>query len=187
MITKLRIVLNQETLEVEGGEKFVRELYDDFKSSFLHQMDGESSGKTGKKDSSPKSKSPPKNKSNKKQKKSKHKLTILSDLTLFEEENGVETLDSFLKKYNAKSNMDKNVVFVEYLAEKKNINPVTIDHVWTCYNLLDDIEIPTMRDSLVDTERRKHTIVINSLQDLSVSPKGKNWLRKNKIKEDGTK
>lgn len=178
MTTKLHINLQQGILEVEGGETFVREMYEDFKTELRPIY--ESKPKTGrsaaagtsKQASTSKGKTPSKGTRPKKEDLKVDKTLDLSGVS------GAVSLKDYVKKYGPKSNMDRNVVFVDYLKEQLHIEDVTIEQVWTCYSDL-GLKLPVdMPSSIIDTGRAagKHRLNTGSLQDLSLSVQGKNWL-----------
>lgn len=181
MAARLHINISQGLFEVEGEEDFVREMYDNFKAELankpVQQTEGASKAKAPKKKApaSPKSS----NGSAKKKKKKTESLKVDKTLDL-SGIGGAMSLDNFNAKYLPKSNLKRNVVYVEYLKEEMGFDAVTIFQVWTCYHHM-KLKLPTdMKSSLKDTGKDSHGARLDAqdLDDLTVSVQGKNWLLK---------
>lgn len=182
--TKLHINIDQGILEVEGEEKFVRDIYENFKAEFLkgHDVLGSAVIPPTKIKKAAKNKKTHKNKSDKNSSKKKQVNTIPNepkiDKTL--DLSGIKdapSLRDFVNLYQPKTNLERNVVFIEYLKDKIGLEKVTMNHVWTCYDGL-KLKLPVnMKQSLYDTSSSKAWINVPSLADLSLSVQGKNWLR----------
>jgi len=117
MTTKLHINLQQGILEVEGEESFVREMYEDFKTELrplydIRSKSGESGAAgTSKPASTSKGKTQSKGARPKKDGLKVDKTLDLSGT------GGAVSLKDYVNKYAPKSNMDRNVVFVDYVKE----------------------------------------------------------------------
>ncbi len=177
--TKLHINLHQGVLEVEGEETFVRDIYKEFKTELLKNasnshLPGISKKTAGTKTPGTKSEAtiPKKKKGNVKSDEPKVDKTL--DLSGV---NQAPSLKDFVSQYQPKTNMERNVVFIGYLKDKMETDKVSMDHVWTCYHDL-ELNFPvSMKQSLYDTSSKKSWINVPSLDDLSLSVQGNNWLR----------
>lgn len=181
MTTRLHINISQGLFEVEGEEPFVREMYEDFKAE-LAQKPIHSAGSGGKAKSPKKKAAAPAASKGGAAKKKGGSPKVDKSLDL-SGGNGSEPLKEFSAKYQPAIFMDRNVVYVAYLKDLLNMETVTIDHVWTCYHHMKDSNnklTSNLSQSLRDTGSEKGDSRLNagSLQDLSVSVPGDNWLTK---------
>lgn len=185
--TKLHINLQQGVLEVEGQEAFVREIYAEFKDQLVKASSTSSSGSSQKLNTGVTSKAKPANinggSSSKKRKRGKtDEPKVDKDLDL-SGVNNISSLKDFYAQYSPKSNMEKNVVFIQYLKEQMEIEGVSLDHVWTCYYHMNMKYPGNPQQSLYDTSA-KGWVNVPSLEELSVSIHGKNWLREQLNKDE---
>ncbi len=168
---------------MEGEEIFVRDIYKEFKAELLkgHVNFGPTSAplsknKLGADNETPKSKN--ENSTSKKNKGSSKSDVLKIDKNLdLSGLNNAPSLKDFVGQYQPKMNMERNVVFIEYLNEIMGLEKVSINHVWTCYSDL-GLRLPVnMRQSLYDTSSLRSWVNVPSIDDLSLSVQGKNWLR----------
>lgn len=159
--TKLRIDLNLGTLEVEGSDDFVREIYTDFKEQ-LHCVSKTKTPPQSHSAATPPSEvlqpsplSSPKGSSKKRSFSNGAQPTIVKDLDLSGTSKGVERLKDFHASYKITSNLERNLVFLYYLQNKLEISPITPNHVFTCYRDV-SVKVPTaLVQSLRDTANRR--------------------------------
>lgn len=184
MTTRLHINISQGLFEVEGEEPFVREMYEEFKAELAQKpIQSAGSAKEGK---NPKNKAAASNASKggaAKKKVGEPKIDKNLDLSGV---GGAEPLQEYYARYKPGSNLVRNVVFVGYLKEVMKFDKVGVDQVWTCYDYM-KIKFPgQLRQSLIDAGRDKGGSRLNtgSLDDLSLSVHGRNWLLGNE-KEPG--
>ena len=180
MTTKIKIDLLQGFIEAEGSEEFVRQIYGDFKESLESKASKGKQGQSGKKEQqhgSDKNPPPPTNEKGKKAKKARSKTCqIVQDLDL---SGGGQTpsLRDFYAQFKAKSNFDRNLIFLYYLKNKLSIEAVTIDYIFTCYRNINGLKIPgNLEQSLIDTRARKGWIDTSSLIDIKLNVHGINYL-----------
>ncbi len=87
------------------------------------------------------------------------------------------SIRDFYQKYAPKTNLERNLLFCYYLQNLKNVKPITIDHVYTCYRNIQELKIPkNLYQSLVDTSRLKGWIDTSSMYDISVEIAGINYM-----------
>ena len=88
-----------------------------------------------------------------------------------------ESLSAMLERLKPKSNFERNLIFVHYLSEVCGIERVTHDHVYTCYHMTLGLKIPAqLRQSLWDMSSRHGWLDTASLEDISVTTDGINYL-----------
>jgi hypothetical protein len=177
MNTKLHINLHQGVLEVEGEENFVREIFSAFKAELLKNPASKPSHSPG---AAALPKEPTSNdngKGKKETKRSKATAEPKIDKNLdLAGGSGTVSLKDYVAQYSPKTKMERNVVFVGYLKDILQIENVSIDHVWTCYSSL-RLKYPgNPQQSAYDTSA-KGWLNVPSLNNISVSIAGKNWLR----------
>ena len=172
METKLRIDLSQRTLEVEGSEAFVREIYSDFKDriSAISQVTPKKTN--GKQEAKAEAPTPPKGKHRQLKKEA---LSIVKDLDLAEQ--GYKpSLKDFFSKYTPRNNFERNLIFVYYLQNIANESAITTDHIFTCYRHV-SVKLPrAFKQSLWDTASQKGWIDTSSLEDIKVTTHGMNYI-----------
>lgn len=172
MDTKLRIDLSQRTLEVEGSEAFVREIYSDFKDriSAISQVTPK---KTNEKQAA-KAEAPTPSKGKHRQLK-KEALSIVKDLNLAGQ-GDKPSLKDFFSNYKARSQWEKNVIFVYYLQNIAKVTPITTNHIYTCYRNV-GTKIPgAFKQSLWDTASDKGWIDTSSLENIKLTTQGINYI-----------
>jgi hypothetical protein len=87
---------------------------------------------------------------------------------------GETSLKDFVAEKHPKTNHDKNVVSVYYLAEVLRLSGVTVDHVFTCYKDMRWREPGNLANSLALTANRKRFLDTASLDDIKLTPAGRN-------------
>jgi hypothetical protein len=87
---------------------------------------------------------------------------------------GETSLKDFVAEKQPKTNHDKNVVSVYYLAEVLRLNGVTVDHVFTCYKDMRWREPGNLANSLALTANRKRFLDTAGLDDIKLTPAGRN-------------
>jgi len=179
---RVRIDLSQGVVEAEGSEDFVRSIYDDFKN----QVQTGRSNALQKKAPSAQSTPPSEDTTKKthKVKASRGVPTIVKDLDL-SPKGDTQSLRDFYGQYSAKTNFEKNLIFVYWLQEVAGISGITEDHVFTCYRNIPGIKVPTaLYQSLIDTSKRKGWLDTASTDNLKVTIPGVNYLEHDLAKAD---
>jgi hypothetical protein len=196
-ISRLKIDFNQGLLEVDGSENLILEVYKDFKealtlknkSTILNLLDGSSdNGQIEVKEISKDEMINETNVKNKKQvdykKKSvsKNKKStevsgqLVKDLNLMQE-GGKEGLRDFYRKYIAKTNFEKSLIFAYYLQYIKEVEDININYIYTCYRHIPDVKVPTnLKQNLFDIAHRKGWLDTSNIESIKVSISGMNHL-----------
>lgn len=176
-MTKLKIDLRAGTLEVEGEEAFVREIYKDYKDKItegfiknpLHIPDPSAAPNPKENTGSPVIRTS----SAKSTGKRKESYQIVKDLDL-SSKNGKEELKAFYTKKAPSNAMERNTVFVYYLERIANVSNINTDHVYTCYKNVGEKVPGALRQSLLDTSSRKGWIDTKLMENIKLSIHGEN-------------
>lgn len=186
--TKLAINLAEGTVEVEGSEDFVRFIYQDFKDSLSKQVIIrparpptlehtpleprliENENKESSKKSSADKKASPTSEG-KRSRSSVYKPKFNSKLNL-------AGLDEYFDELKPKSTSEAIVVFAAFLRDRLQMVTCSADDIYTCFfTLKSKLKIPTaFQQAFHDAKRRTHFINYDSLDSISVSIAGDNWL-----------
>jgi hypothetical protein len=154
MTTKLKIDLSHGILEVEGSETFVRAIYKDFKAQFVQGETAEEEAETttrrrrnrksrpkaGPQRVEPVVQPVPSTAEPELEPVTAIKIptptaapyTRLKDLELGATA-GHPSLGEFMDSKLPITNEERNLVFMYYLQYLLNVDPITMDHVYTCY------------------------------------------------------
>lgn len=187
---KLKIDLTQGIIEVEGSEQLVRDIYNDFKER-LNQAPSPAAAtppSQAQQSSAAKQSAKPKKKTNPSKPKTKSSSsnsgTLLKALDLTASD-GAESLRDFYNKYEASSNLERNLVFVYYLQNLKEIESININHVFTCYRNIPDLKAPgNLKQSIFDTGFKKGWLDTSSMESITVPISGINHLEHDLPKKD---
>jgi hypothetical protein len=96
----------------------------------------------------------------------------------------VERLKDFYAKFEPKTNMERNLIFVYYLKQKLELETVTTDHVFTCYRDISGIKAPeALRQSLIDTASRRGWLDTEDSDDIQITIPGVNYLEHDMAKK----
>lgn len=98
--------------------------------------------------------------------------TALRDLDLAP--TGKKSLKAFVQDKQPKTQHDKNATAVYYLRETLGITKVTVDHVFTAYKDMGWREPGNLANSLALTASRKRFLDTASLDDIKLTPPGRN-------------
>lgn len=176
--TKIRIDLSQGVIEAEGEEKFVRSIYDDFKERLNTRKVAHKGAKGGKKKDSKRKKEVSEGVIQQKRRRTAEAYSpkLVTDLDLSGGKKG-ENLRKFYAKYNAKTNMERNLVFVYYLQHSLELKSINCDHIFTCYRDITKLKVPTaLYQSLIDTSKNKGWLNTKSMDNIKVTIKGINYI-----------
>jgi hypothetical protein len=174
MDTKLRIDLSQRTLEVEGSEAFVREIYSDFKDriSAISQVTPKKTNE--KQEAKAEAPTPPKGKHRQLKKEA---LSIVKELNLAGQ-GDKPSLKDFYSKYTPSNNHERNLLFVYYLQNVAKITPITSNHVFTCYRNTNERIPGAFVQILRDTASKKGWLDTSSLDNISLTTHGINQVER---------
>ncbi len=192
-MTRLSINIKEGTLEVEGEESFVSQVYTDFKE----QVANSSSLRTAPLATPPQKELPPSDSSTKstskkpqvksRRTKSKESYSIVKDLDLSAKSNSQSLRDFFAAKSptpKSTSAMEKNTIFVYYLQMIANIELITPDHVYSCYKDV-GVKCPTaLWQSLCNTTFHKGYIDTASSTAIKLATPGENFVEHDLPKGD---
>ena len=89
---------------------------------------------------------------------------------------GKESLKEFVAKYGPKSNLEKNLVFIQYLQNVTETSNISVNHVFSCYRHLNE-KLPFFPSTLLDTKKLKGWIETADLNNLLVVRAGWNHLQ----------
>lgn len=187
--TKIRIDLSQGIIEAEGEEKFVQSVYNDFKERLNARRVAHNGEKGGKKKDSKRKKEVSEGVIQQKRQRvaEAYSPKLVTDLDLSGVKKG-ENLREFYAKYNAKTNMQRNLVFVYYLQHSLEIKGINCDHIFTCYRDIPKLKVPTaLYQSLIDTNINKGWLNTKSMDNIKVTIKGINYFEHDMPKVGGAK
>lgn len=100
-------------------------------------------------------------------------LDIMKDLVLTAE-GDKPSLKEFYSKKNPKSNYERNVVFCYYLLKIKEVKPIGINHIYTCYKEVKQ-RVGELGVSLSETSS-KGWLDTSDMSDIKVTPRGENFV-----------
>jgi len=179
---KLKIDLTQGIIEVEGSEQLVRDIYNDFKKRLNQaaapaivapapQVPKTTTEKSAANSQKKATSGKPKSKSS-----TNNSGTLLKDLDLTGS-GGIESLRDFYSKYEASSNFERNLVFVYYLQNIKELVEININHVFTCYRNIPDLKAPgNLKQSIFDSAFKKGWLDTSNMESITVPISGINHL-----------
>jgi hypothetical protein len=101
--------------------------------------------------------------------------SVLRDLDLAPK--GKTSLKGFAAEKQPKTQHDYNVLSVYYLAEELGIGRVTLNHVFTCYKDMRWREPASLANSLSLTSVRKRFLDTSNLDDIRLTPPGRNHVQ----------
>ncbi len=180
-MNKLKIEINGYLIEVEGDQKLVEKVYDDFKSgeffsSVPVRNDAEQVSDEAKIDI----------KNSKRTR--KRKVSVKSAKS---EEGGASNAGSYSPKmdssldlsglkefyelYVTKNNAEKLLVFATFLHQEKSWEVVTADQLFTCFKTLKERIPKVFRQAIIDTKNKHAYLDYNSVDDIKVSTVGENY------------
>ncbi len=141
--TKLKIDLTQGTLDVEGSERFVKEIYKEFKE----RLEGPGKRRKGK---------GPKNSSSAKPSTRKapagHKPKLVQELNL--KPQGKTSLQDFFRSFKKLSRNEKFLVYVIYMKDHLGLTKITADHIYTCMREVHD-KVPATLKQIISNAKTK--------------------------------
>ncbi len=183
MKSKLHIDIVNGIIQVEGSEDFVLKLYQDFKDT-LPQLSLASNVNNIIADEPINPEEPkeiPAKVPSSSQKKTKNssrksttpKLSLIKELDLSGNEKQ-PSLKDFYSEYRLRNNDERNLLFVYYLKIKREIEGVTTDHVYTCYDEL-RLRIPANLHNALAVTAHRGWLDTSSLEDIQLTTKGKNY------------
>lgn len=98
--------------------------------------------------------------------------------------NGKESLKEFFGKYDTKSNLEYNLIFIYYLQEVVGETNINVDMVYSCYRHL-NLKVPVFPQTLRDTRSRKGWIDTADSDNLKITREGRNFMEHEISKKNG--
>lgn len=89
---------------------------------------------------------------------------------------GKPSLKEFIVRYNPKTNLERNLVFIQYLQTVTETSDVNVNHVFSCYRHLNE-KLPMFPSTLTDTKKLKGWIETSDMNNLIVVRAGWNYLQ----------
>ena len=178
-MTRLSINIKDGTLEVEGEESFVKEVYSDFKEQVALARLGITV--TPPQNDDPKlidqgdDKAKPKATKKPATKRARVSFSIVKDLDLSSKSNS-QSLRDFYASKNPTSAMEKNTVFVYFLQQIAKVSPITLDHIYSCYTDVNSKYPNALRQSVADTAFHRGWLDTSSFADIKLATPGENYV-----------
>src|SRR5579871_89024 len=177
MNAKLKIDIKQGVIEVEGTEEFVTRIYGDFKERIVAtpvesaKRVVDTSGKTSSGEEPADDKKRPASSRNR----AGSAPSIVKDLDLAAR-NGDPSLKDFCAPFAPSSAKEWNLLFLYFVQKHERANPVTQDHIYTCYKTFGARPPAAFSQSLFDTARKSGWIEVSGLSDLRLTIVGENYV-----------
>lgn len=102
-------------------------------------------------------------------------LSVVKDLNL-RAHGDVPSLRDFFRDKAPKGFAEQNAVFGYYLVKSKEITPVGVNHIYTCYKEVGQRVPGAFQQSLKDTARRQGWLDAANLEDIRVTTIGENFV-----------
>lgn len=177
MDSKLKINIQEGILEVEGSEKFVKEIYDDFKDKLQSPTyTSPSQAVKGPTPSVTPTLSSPKPKAKKSPKTTKPSSagTLLTSLNL--RPPGKTSLKDYVTQFKKPTSEEKILIFIYYLKEELKEDNLTLDHIFTCLREIGD-KIPTyLKQVVTNVKNNKGWIDTTNWESLTFTTQGMNHI-----------
>lgn len=173
--SKIKIDLSQGIFEVEGNEEFVKEIYSEYKNKLNALQKVQKA--TRRRISNERGDGPTNTRAKKPRKAGAAGTapSLVKDLDLSAKD-GKPRLKDFYNTYKASPNLMKNLIFCYYLHHIKGIQPISTNHVFTCYRAIGVKTPKALEQSLWDTSHLKGWIDTSSLLDIKVTISGMNYI-----------
>lgn len=167
---RITLKIGETTIEVEGSESYVDKKLQEPESfdNLITKIAG-----VAKPILPQKKRKATAAKEGKPRKPSKQGYEIVKDLVLARE-GDKQSLKEFYSQKNPKSNYERNVVFCYYLLKIKEIKPIGINHVYTCYREVKQ-RVGDLGVSLSETSR-KGWLDTSNMSDITLSVRGENYV-----------
>jgi len=112
-------------------------------------------------------------KQGKSKKRTSAKPTLIKSLDLRGSDD-IIGLNAFVEEKQPKSNVKRTAVFVYYLEHVQRINPITLDHIFTCYKHANIREPSNLEQNLRDTASSKYGYINYDKNEITTSVQGRN-------------
>ena len=180
-MNKLKIEINGCLIEVEGDQKLVEKVYDDFRSGeFFSSVPVQTAEQVLDEDKNDtmNSKKTRKRKASTKSGKSEdggansagsYSPKMVSSLDLV-------GLKEFYEQYVTKNNAEKLLVFATFLHQEKSKEVVTADQLYTCFKALKERIPKVFKQAIIDAKNKHAYLDYSSVDDIRVSTVGENYV-----------
>lgn len=91
--------------------------------------------------------------------------------------NGKDSLSAYVKKYPAKTDFERILLFVAYMKEVLGIESVTYDYIYTCFEELDLNTPPNVPQTVRNCASKVGYIDVSNSKNIIVTTNGKNKIR----------
>lgn len=188
MNSKVSINITNGTLEVEGTEEFVREIYKDFKE-LIAKADLTTPDSAEEESKSSTSRIPAakvkttKNSGTKSKSKPTGDIKFLTDLNL--RPKGKESLKDYFAKYDIKSGEEFSLMIVYYMKEVLKEQKVTLNHLFTAFKELGEKIPQHFKQTLINHKNRKNWIDVSDWEDIKYTIPGMNHMEHDIAKANG--
>jgi hypothetical protein len=190
MNAKLHINIPLGVLEVEGDEKFVQAIYDDFKSKLAQGAAdrGRDAGEAAKAEglSEDRKRKLPIRRSvgseNAKARVSEYSPKFDPNLDL-------SKLEDFYAKFDPKNHREKILIFAVFMRDVLKKAPCAADDIFSCYRTLKDrTEIPeAFLQAIRDTQNKGGYVELVSPAEIKITIAGENYFNKKLGRREATK
>ena len=168
---RITLKIGETTVEIEGSESYVEKIMQEPQKidSLITKVAG-----VTKPTSLPKRAKGAAGKENKPKKTArKEGYEMVKDLVLSGEGDKL-SLREFYSSKNPTINYERNAVFCYYLLKSKNIKPIGINHVYTCYKEMNQ-RVPSLVVSLSETSQ-KGWLDTSDMSEIKITPRGENYV-----------
>ncbi len=178
MTAKLQINMSEGLISVEGEEKFVQAIYDDFRDRIIEMNRGRGSARTND-IALPHTEAPvivPEEKTSKPAKSAKSKGTSSSYKPQFNPDLNLGKLAEFYAQFTPKNHSEKILLFAIFLRDHLKKTPCTADDIYSCYfTLKSKTEIPeAFMQAFITAWNRTKWVQLISKDDLKITTAGEN-------------
>jgi hypothetical protein len=165
-IVKITLKIGEATVEIEGPESYVEKKLKETNTfdSLITQFSGLAKPL-------PQQKRRKRAKGEKPRKPSRQGYEIVKDLVLKEDGDKI-SLKEFYSQKNPRSNYERNAVFCYYLIKIKEVKPIGINHIYTCYKEVKQ-KVGDIVVSLSETSG-KGWLDTSNMNDIKLSLRGEN-------------
>jgi len=167
---RITLKIGETTIEIEGPESYVEKKLQEPESfdSLVTKFTGMA------KPILPQKKRKTKDaKERKPRKPSKQGYEIVKDLVLARE-GDKQSLKEFYSQKNPRSNYEHNAVFCYYLVKIREVKPIGVNHIYTCYKEINQ-RVGDLIVSLSETSR-KGWLDTSNMNDIKLSVRGENFV-----------
>jgi hypothetical protein len=182
MNAKLHIDLGQGILDVEGEEKFVQAIYEDFKNNLpkqlaIPQRSNDDSRKTADVADSPEERKRRRATRRVATHGENGKTKIGEYVPKLDANLDLKLLDDFYAQFDPKSHREKILIFAMFLRDALHKAPCSADDIFTCYRALKEkTEIPeAFLQAIRDAQNKQGLVEFASPMEIKITIAGENY------------